>query len=348
MKDKTTQKISSAELSTFCGQVAMILEAGLPLYDGMETLAATESQNEHSDLYQAASQKVTETGSLYEALKQDDRWPDYLSEMVGVGERSGQLESIMRGLEKYYAREDRIRSSVFSAVTYPMSLGIMLVVIVLILLWKVLPLFRQVLDSMGMGMSAAGSVLMRIGTAVGWIVMALVLITLILVIAMLILLRTDKREKVLSFIRKRIPMIAKINKKLNASRIAGVLSMLLSSGFPIDEALEMTEKVVGDDAAEKVHEVRQDMENGKPLADAVSDAKIFNDLHNRMFKMGTVTGKEDQVLNQFAEMYEEEAEDDITRLIAIIEPTLVALLATVIGAVILSVMLPMAGILSNL
>ncbi len=348
MKDKTRQKISSAELSTFCGQVAMILEAGLPLYDGMETLAATESKNEHSDLYQAASQKVTETGSLYEALKQDDRWPDYLSEMVGVGERSGQLETIMRGLEKYYAREDRIRSSVISAVTYPMSLGIMLVVIVLILLWKVLPLFRQVLDSMGMGMSATGSVLMRIGTAVGWIVMGLVLITLIVVIAMLILLRTDKREKVLSFIRKRIPMIAKINKKLNASRIAGVLSMLLSSGFPIDEALEMTEKVVGDDAAEKVHEIRQDMENGKPLAESVSDAKIFNDLHNRMFKMGTVTGKEDQVLNQFAEMYEEEAEDDITRLIAIIEPTLVALLATVIGAVILSVMLPMAGILSNL
>ena len=349
MKNDNTKKISPAELSTFCGQVAMILEAGLPLYDGMETLAGTESGGHNADLYQAASQKVTETGSLYEALKQDDRWPDYLTEMVGIGERSGQLESIMRGLEKYYAREDRINSAVFSAVTYPLSLGIMLVVIVLILLWKVLPMFRRVLDSMGMGLSESGSTLMRVGGIVGWVVMGLVLIAVVLVIVLLVLMRTGRREQVLSFIRQRLPMIAKTSRKLNASRIAGVLSMLLSSGFPVDEALEMTEKVIGDkDAAEKVQQVRKEMADGKSMADSISDAKIFNELHNRMLKMGSAAGKEDQVLNKLSVLYEEEVENDITRMIATIEPTLVALLATVIGAVILSVMLPMAGILSNL
>ena len=126
---KTKQEtISSAELSIFCGQVALILEAGLPLYDGMETLAETEKDNGNADMYQVASKGVTETGSLYDSLKGDSRWPSYLVEMVGIGERSGQLDKVMRGLETYYAREDRIRSSVVKAVTYPMVLGVMLVV----------------------------------------------------------------------------------------------------------------------------------------------------------------------------------------------------------------------------
>ena len=90
--------LSAAELSMFCGQVALILEAGLPLYDGMETLAEGEKNDSHADIYQAASRGVTETGSLYDSLKADGRWPEYLVEMVGIGERSGHLESVMRGL----------------------------------------------------------------------------------------------------------------------------------------------------------------------------------------------------------------------------------------------------------
>lgn len=349
MSKDNTKKISPAELSTFCGQVALILEAGLPLYDGMETLAGADSGSENAELYKAASDKVTETGSLYEALKDDGRWPEYLVEMVGVGERSGQLENIMRGLEKYYAREDRIRSSVSGAVTYPMVLGVMLVLIVLILLWKVLPVFRRVLNSMGVGLNDTGRALMHIGSVVGWVVLGVIALTIILGIVLLVLMRTGKREKVLDLIAGRFPAIARLSNKLAASRIAGILSMMLSGGFPTDEALEMTEKVIGDSkAAAKVKDIRKGLNDGKTLADSIEEAKIFDDLHNRMIKMGAATGREDQVLGKMAVLYEEQVEDDINRLISVIEPTLVALLAIVIGAVLLSVMLPMAGILSSL
>ena len=94
--------------------------------------------------------------------------------------------------------------------------------------------------------------------------------------------------------------------------------------------------------------IRTGLESGKTFADAISDTKIFDELHDRMIKMGSATGREDQVLGKLAELYEEQVEDDITRLVSIIEPTLVALLSVVIGAVLLSVMLPMAGILSSL
>ena len=345
-KNKT---LSSAELSTFCGQVALILEAGLPLYDGMETLAGADKASENADIYVSASKGVTETGSLYDALKEDRRWPDYLVEMVGIGERSGQLDKVMRGLEEYYAREDRIRSSVVSAVTYPLVLGVMLVLIVLILLWKVLPVFRRVLSSMGVAMTESGSAMMRLGAAVGWIVLALVALVVIAVLAVLILLRTKHRDKVLALGKRCLPPIHRLSRKLSASRVASVLSMMLSGGFPTDEALAMTAKVLGDqEASDQVDAIRAGLENGKTFSNAITETGLFDELHNRMIAMGSATGHEDQVLGKLAGLYEEQVEEDISRLVAIIEPTLVALLSIVIGAVLLSVMLPMAGILSSL
>ena len=349
MKEQKNKQLSAAELSNFCGQVALILEAGLPLYDGMETLAKADSTSANAAAYEAASRGVTETGSLYEALKRDGVWPEYLVEMIGIGERSGQLEKVMRGLETYYAREDRIRTSVSSAVTYPLVLGAMLVVIVLILLWRVLPVFRRVLGSMGVGLNESGSTMMRIGAAVGWIVLVLVALAVIAVLVGIILVKSGKGDQLLAFLRRTFPAIGQLSRKLSASRVASVLSMMLSGGFPMDEALEMTAAVLTDrEAAKKVANIRESLANGEGFADAVSRENLFDDLHESMLRMGSATGREDQVLAKLSELYEEQAEDQIVRLISVIEPTLVAVLAVVIGAVLLSVVLPMAGILTSL
>ena len=349
MKEQKNKQLSAAELSNFCGQVALILEAGLPLYDGMETLAKADSTSANAAAYEAASRGVTETGSLYEALKRDGVWPEYLVEMIGIGERSGQLEKVMRGLETYYAREDRIRTSVSNAVTYPLVLGTMLVVIVLILLWRVLPVFRRVLGSMGVVLNESGSTMMRIGAVVGWIVLGLVALAVSAVLVGIVLVKSGKGDQLLAFLRRTFPAIGQLSRKLSASRVASVLSMMLSGGFPTDEALEMTAAVLTDrEAAKKVANIRESLANGEGFADAVSREDLFDDLHESMLRMGSATGREDQVLAKLSELYEEQAEDQIVRLISVIEPTLVAVLAVVIGAVLLAVVLPMAGILTSL
>ena len=94
--------------------------------------------------------------------------------------------------------------------------------------------------------------------------------------------------------------------------------------------------------------IRRDLDNGAAFADAVSNSKLFDPLHDRMIRMGVAAGREDQVMSKIAGIYEEQVESGIAQLVAIIEPTLIALLAVVIGAVLLSVMLPMAGILSSM
>ena len=348
-KTNATQTPSALELSGFCTEVAMMLSSGMPLYDGMETLAQTNSKTPEADLYAKASQAVTRTGSLYDALKEDSRWPAYLTEMVGIGERTGRLEEVMNGLARYYERENRIRAAVMSAVTYPIVLGVMMLLIVLIMILKVLPVFRRVLSGMGIAMTASGNTLMNIGVATGWVVLVLVGLVVLATLVIVALTRTKKRESVMGFVQKLFPPIAKLNRKLSSSRMASVLSMMLSGGFPLDEALNMVPSVLPDkSAAQAIGEIRKKMENGTAFADAINDSGLFDEMHSRMIRMAIAAGREDEVMAKIAAIYEEQVEDGIASLVSIIEPTLVALLSIVIGAVLLSIMLPMAGIISSI
>lgn len=339
----------AAELSSFCGQVALVLSSGLQIYDGMETLAAGAKGGAFEDMYDQAAKRVLESGTLYGALREDGRWPEYLVEMVGIGEQSGHLEEVMQGLAEYYEREDRIRSSIQSAITYPLTLGAMLVVIVVVVLWKVLPVFRRVLSSLGVGMTNSGSVLMSIGANVGWVVMALVALALILALACVILMRTKRREKTVRFIGRVFPPIQRLKRRLSSTRVASVLSMMLSGGYPMGDSLRAVLLVLDDEEAKgKVENITSRLEQGEPFADAIQTAGLFEPIHNRMVRMGVAAGREDQVMRKVADVYEEQVETEISGLISVIEPTLVALLAVVIGAILLSVMLPMAGILTSM
>ena len=217
------------------------------------------------------------------------------------------------------------------------------------MLWRVLPVFRRVIGTMGGGLSGSSSMLMRAGTAVGWIVLVVVGIVFALVVVCLLLLRTGKRDQLIELLQKRFSFFGSVSRKLSASRAADVLSMTLSGGFPMEEALTMTGEVLTDKtAAAKVREISEHISGGETFAEAVTASKLFDELENRMVVTGTKTGREDLVLGRIAQLYEERAEDEISTMVSIIEPSLVALLSIVIGAVLLSVMLPMAGILSSL
>lgn len=175
--------LTPIELSSFCSEIALMLGAGMPLYAGMEALEKTYEDDAHAALYRGVSETLTQTGSLRDALESAHAFPTYLVEMCGVGERTGHLEDVMRGLSVYYERESRIRQAVRSAVTYPLVLAVMMVLILLVLILKVMPVFRTVLGSMGVTMTETGSVMMSVGTALGWVVLALVLVFVLAALA---------------------------------------------------------------------------------------------------------------------------------------------------------------------
>ena len=348
-KVKDKGNISALELSGFCAEIALMLGSGMALYDGMEALAQTYENSGNAKLYASVSKGVTETGSLYEALKADGRWPTYMVEMTGIGERTGRLEEVMNGLAEYYERESRIRRAIVSAITYPVVLGVMMLLIVLIMILQVMPVFQRVLGSMGVAMTASGSLMMNIGTGIGWTMLVIVGVVVLAVLTCVILTRTSMKDKVLNGLRNMFVPVRNLSRKLASSRVASVLSMMLSGGFPLEESLELVPSVLNDNvAAGEVETLRKKMEDGTSFSDALTGSSLFDEMYNRMIRMGVAAGREDQVMERIARVYEEQVEDDIANLVSIIEPTLVALLSIVIGAILLSVMLPMAGIITSI
>lgn len=343
------ERMSSQELSSFCMQVALMLESGMTLYDGMEALVQANHASAYAQAYASMSQRLMETGTLYEALKADDCWPSYLVEMAGIGERAGKLEEVMKGLSAYYEREGRIRRTISSAVTYPVVLGVMLLLVVLVVLVLVLPVFRRVLNSMGVSVTTSGAAMMTVGSVIGWVVLVLGLAILAAALVVLVLLRTKKRNQVLQFLQHRFPVVHRLSMKLSASRVASVLSMMLSSGFPLDEALDMAPAVLDDqDTRARLGALRQSLSEGVAMEDAISACGLFDQLSNSMLRTACTAGCVDTVMARVAADYEQRAEEGVSRLVNVIEPVLVAVLCVVIGAILLSVMLPMAGMISSI
>ena len=343
--------LSSEELSVFCDQIALMLESGMTLKDGIDMLAEDEErQNARVRPYSLMRETVEETGSLYIAMKErESEWPHYMIEMVGIGEETGRLEDIMRSLSTYYTREGRIRDAASSAVTYPLVLGVMMVVIIAVLLWRVMPVFRRVLGSLGVDSGSSSLRMMNIGAIAGWIVLGLIAILILTVVAVVLMLRTGKREQVMALLRKLLPPVRRVSEKLSSSRIAGMLGMMMSSGFPIENALDMSVNALEDgESVAKVKGIQERMEHGESFSDAISSSGLFSDFYNRILKIGAASGHEPQVMARIASVYEEQVEDDLSRLISLIEPVLVALLSVVIGAILLSMMLPMAGVMSSM
>lgn len=346
MNKEKKQMLSEMEVAGFCSQVQMMLSSGLALYEGIEALARSCRGTENEMIFSRLSEKVMETGLLSKAFESDPVWPGDLARMTRVGEITGRLEEIMKTLSLHYEREARVKSAVRHAVTYPIVLGVMVFVIVAVMLLMVLPAFKDVLSTMGV--SLAGSGLIEAGVVLGWLVLALVLLFILGLVLGAAFMKSRARAKVLSLLERVFPPVKRVNQNMNAARIAMVLSMTLSGGFQMDEGMQLTESVLtGENAKKTLKEMSKNIENGLSFPDAVQKTNLFDPIYVSMIRTGVEVGLADSVMAKIAEEYQEKAERSISSIVSVIEPTLVALLAIVVGAMLLSVMLPMAGVLAG-
>lgn len=343
MAGRTKERLSPEAVGGFCAQAALLLSAGIPLQDGLETLAA-----DGDGLCAGVSEALTRTGLLSAALESDSRWPEYAVKMVAVGERTGRLEESLKYLSGYYAREGRLRSAVAGAAAYPAVLGGMLALIVLVMLWKVFPVFERVLAGIGVGLTGTAGSMMQLGRSVGWTVLVLTGVALSIASVCAYLMNTKKRADVMTAAGKFGP-VRRIRRNMASARAATALSLLLGSGFPADEALEQARDAVQDaEAAKKIDAIRESLLRGETLADAMVRSELFEGIHNRMIRAGAAAGREHEALAEIAGECTAQVEAGVEKLTSVIEPTLVVLLTVVIGAVIASVMLPMAQILTGM
>ena len=348
MTDETKRKtLPPEETALFCEQVAMVLKAGIPLSDGMETLAKSYADSRYGARFLSIQTALEQRGSLSDALEDAHIFPKYLCAMVRIGERAGKLDDVMTALANYYQWEADIRISVKNAILYPTVLVMMLAVVIAILVISVLPVFQRVFDSLGIAASAPTAAAMRVGVGVGKGMLILVGVLAVVLVVVGILLKSSRRETVLALLSRLIPPVRRVIARLSTARYATVLSMMLGAGYPLEDAIRLSPTVITDSRfREKAELSAQKLKQGVSFADAAEASGLFDPMHEKMIRFGSAAGKLDAVMDKISGIYMQEADDATHSVVAMIEPTLVAILSIVIGGILLTVMLPLLSVLS--
>lgn len=340
--------LSTEETAFFCSQAAMILKSGLPLTDGLKSLCE-EYQDGGPAAYRALSEALDQTGELAAALKTAPVLPEYAVQMIEIGAASGTLDDVLAGLADYYLRQQQIQDRLKSAVTYPAILTLLMGGVIAVLIFRVLPVFARVLDSMGAGGSRTGAAVTQLGVVLGGVAMGITVLILCAIVGLALALRSGRSGALVNGVFMHIAPMRRIVKTLSAERFASVMAMLIKSGYPLEDALLQVSALPADEETRsRILKARTLLMEGGSFAGAVAQAELFEPLHGRMLITASSAGMMDSMLEKLSDIYAERLDRAIQAGESLIEPALVALLAVVAGAVLLAVMVPLARMLAGI
>lgn len=341
-------KLTMSEKYMFCNQMAMILESGFSLNQGVTMVYEEMDDKNIKGVLQEVAKYLDEQVSFSEAIDLTKAFDDYMVNLVKVGETSGNLDDVMQSLSEYYARIDDITNKLKQALTYPIILIIMMVVVVGIIVFKVLPIFKDVLNGLDSDLSSYANSFMEFGQIFSLICFAVLLVLVIVIIAGYLYQRVT-HVNVLSNVVQKSFLTRKLSRALNKAQITYALSLFISSGYDLQEAMKFVPKLVDDKQLRaNLEKCNEDLINGDSFVEVIKKYQIYQGMQLNMIQVGFKTGQVDIIMKQLSNSFQEEVSRAIDQFLNIIEPTIVTLLSLVVGIVLMSVMLPLISIMSSL
>ena len=341
------QKLDDLGVSAFCESMAMMLRSGIHTD---EAIALLQSESRDGEILRQGlhdMKALLDQGStLTEAISGTGIFPDFAVRMIGVGESSGRLENVFFRLARYYAEQKTLSEKLRGAVTYPAAMLLLIIAVLSVMLAIVLPAFRAVYDRLTGSLAASSYVYIRwagVFCTVALIVMALLGIALL---TGLILWKNGKRETVLTVLEK-FPRCRSILKTNALFRFTSALGTFLASGVMQDEAvLSSIPMAESKDLEEKLRSLAGRMEEGHSFAQAAYDEELFEPVYGRMLLAGERSGSLEDVLERLTQLLEESSSHQVDQLVEIVGPALSGVLMVTIGLTLISVMLPLIGMMN--
>ena len=339
--------LSYREIAYFCQELSLLIHAGVSVGDGLALLAEEEKDGFWRERFSRMARLSDEGMSLAQIVKEVDCFPNYMTGFINVGELSGRLEEALNSLMAYYEERDRMNRRVKSALLYPSILLLLMLIVMVILLTQVLPVFRSVYASLGGEMTGVAGVLLNIGLWLNDCMPILFAIMGVIVAAVIVFAASQSvREKVLHFWRSRMGDKG-LMRVMNDASLAQAIAMGVSSGLPMDETMEMATQVLVDvpAAQKRCEKCRELLLDGESTVDALRAAEIFPPATCRLLTLGMQSGTADVTIKEIARRLSDDADIALSNKIAKVEPTLVLITSILVGAVLLSVMLPLINIM---
>ena len=347
---KTAEKILSAEeLASFCAQIASILKAGISVGEGIAIMLEDTSSESERKILCSVQDTLNATGVFSMGLEDAKVFPEYMRNMVRLGEQAGRLDEVMDSLARHYERESDLSSALKSALTYPCIMIGMMVLVVLVLITRVLPVFQQVYAQLGQTMGGISRGLLDMGQAINRYSLVLLVLLVLLFLAGIYFFRVPSGRKQAAVVLARLPFTRNFARQKASCRFASGMALALKSGLTPEEGMELAGILTGNpDFTEQLTQCRKFMEEGVPLAQALSRSGIFSGMDVRLLTVGDRTGSMDEAMERIAARCQADLDTSMGNAVSVIEPTLVAVLSIIVGLILLSVMMPLMGILSGL
>lgn len=328
----------------------MLLHSGFTAHYCVQMMLDDEPDANGKIVLTALSEKLEGGASLSGAMEETKLFPQYLYSMIEIGEKTGRLTETLKALSIHYKRQENLSTSIKNATLYPAVLLGMMIIVVMILIVQVLPIFNDVFGRMGTQMSPFAVRLMDFGT---WFRAASIVITIVaaavFLLVLIVWLVPSFKEGLAKSLKNRFGGRG-IFGRIALYQFVSSMSLALSSGLSVKEAVELAASLNKDSKSldKKYNNCLSLLEEGGKLSDALHTSGLLSARDSRMLSIGDSSGMVDTAMTEIAERNDEIIQAEISRIVSRIEPTLVVLTSAIVGVILLSVMLPLVGIMTSI
>ncbi len=340
--------LNDIEISSFCMEISMLLKAGMLLEEGLFIMAEEERSYSEKGIIKEIHDAISMGMTFHDALIECGCFPDYVINMVLIGEKTGKLEDILNELNIYYESKNELTSTLKSAVIYPFIMAVMMTIILLVLSLKVLPMFSQIYYELGSGIPSSVIIITKAGKFIS-IILAALLSIVILISALIVIQKRKYPNKKILFLNDSMIEKSKILMSIAKARFTSVMVLAFSSGIEIGYAMDLAENLVEYKfMKEKIKSSKLRMEKGESFPDVLRDEGIFDGMNAGLINTGFKSGSVEEAMKFVARRYNDEAQKKIEATVSAIEPAIVITMSVFVGMILLIVMMPLLGIMSTL
>ncbi|MFH1293167.1 MAG: type II secretion system F family protein [Pseudomonadota bacterium] len=335
-------KITAKDVVIFTRQFSTMIDAGLPLVQGLTILAEQTENKTFQNVIKRVTKDVEGGSSLAEALKKHPKVFDGLYvNLVAAGEIGGILDTILQRLAAYIEKAEKLKTRIKGAMTYPIIVVAIAVLVIAVILIFVIPVFQEMFSSFGKALPVPTQIVVNMSNFLKGNIHYVIGAFIVFVFAFKKYRNTKKGRKQTDALALKLPVFGNLLKKSAVARFTRTLGTMISSGVPILDALEIVAKTSGNVVLEEIiYEVRSSIAEGQTIAEPLSEAEIFPRMVVQMISVGEATGALDTMLNKIADFYDDEVDAAVEALTSMLEPLLMVFLGGAIGGLVIAMYLP--------
>jgi type IV pilus assembly protein PilC len=342
-------RIPLKELSIICRQFSAMLNAGISVVKCLDVLCQQSSSVKIKNILEGVMQDVRKGFSLHQAMSNQGRaFPFYLVSSIESGEESGTLDAVMKRMSEYFEKQYKTAAKIRNALTYPIILAVLCVIVVFAMLTFVVPKFIAMYSSQG-DLPGPTKVLIAISDfmTVYWYIVVFAVAGIVALIFLLKRMPSTRTAWDTGMLK--MPVIGKMRKTVLTAKFAHTLSTLTSSGISMLVALEVVSRVIGNWCITScISIIIDDLKKGLSLSQSIRKFDVFPPMFKSMVAVGEESGQIDDLLSRTAAFYDDESDLAIQKMVSLVEPLMIIIMAVVIGFIVIAMILPIYTMYQNM